>query len=182
MRSKYVKYTLILVLLLFAALAIYYSVSEPEPTEYVTPADESSALPVPYGSVYLPLTTLEGSPVTMDSTKLVFINVWATWCGPCNMEMPSIQALYDRYKSNSKIAFYIISDEAPNTVVPFIKRKGYELPFYQYEGIYPPELNGDAIPRTYILRNGQVLAAEIGANRWDDPKVIDFIEQQLRTL
>ena len=182
MRSNYVKYTLILVLLVFAILAVYYSLSESEPTDQATPTEESSGLPVPSGSLYLPLTSLEGAPVTMDSTKLVFMNVWATWCGPCNIEMPSIQALYERYKSNDKIAFYIVSDEAPSTVVPFIKRKGYELPFYQYEGIYPPQLNGDAIPRTYILRNGQVLAAEIGANRWDDPRVIDFIEQQLQTL
>ncbi len=80
------------------------------------------------------------------------------------------------------MAFYIISDEDPATVTPFVQRKGYQLPFYRFAGVYPPQLNGDAIPRTYILRNGQVLAQEIGANRWDDPQVIAFIEQQLQTL
>ncbi|GAB3173021.1 TlpA family protein disulfide reductase [Telluribacter humicola] len=182
MKSKFVKYTLVAVLVFFAVLAVYYSFSGSQPADGVASADESVATPVNPESLYLSLTNLEGDPVQMDSSKLVFMNVWATWCGPCNMEMPSIQSLYDRYKNNDKIAFYIVSDEAPGTVVPFIKRKGYDLPFYQYEGMYPPQLNGDAIPRTYLLRNGQVIAEEIGANRWDDPQVIAFIEQQLQSL
>ena len=48
------------------------------------------------------LSDMKGNMVAMDTSKLTFINVWATWCGPCNAEMPSIQSLYDRYKDQSK--------------------------------------------------------------------------------
>ncbi|HEV7350680.1 TlpA family protein disulfide reductase [Telluribacter sp.] len=180
MQSKFVKYTFIIVLGLFALLAVYYTFSSSSAPEETTAVEE--VLPTGPESLYLPLTDMEGNPVQIDSTKLAFVNVWATWCGPCNMEMPSIQTLYNKYKDNSKMAFYIISDEDAATVTPFIQRKGYQLPFFQYAGTYPRQLDGDAIPRTYILRNGQVLAQEIGANNWDDPKVIAFIEQQLQSL
>lgn len=128
------------------------------------------------------LTNLEGQPVAMDKEKLVFLNVWATWCGPCNMEMPGIQKLYNKYKGHQKIAFYIISDEDAETVNPFIERKGYELPFYHFAGPYPSALDGNAIPRTYIIYKGKILAQEIGASQWDRPEIIQLIEKQLAEI
>jgi thiol-disulfide isomerase/thioredoxin len=172
-----------LFLLIFMAVgAVYYAFVKPPVNEAVsidiTPPD--AAIPE---SVYLSsMTDLEGKPVAMDESKLVFVNVWATWCGPCNMEMPGIQKLYDKYKAHEKIAFYIISDEDAETVNPFIARKGYNLPFYQFAGPYPPALDGNAIPRTYIIYKGKILAQEIGASQWDRPEIVDLIEKQLAEI
>jgi len=162
--------------------AIYYAFFKP-----VDKAADASAYNIPeaeeLSSVYLSgLRTLEGETVAMDENKLIFLNVWATWCGPCNMEMPGIQKLYDKYKTHEKIAFYIISDENAETVNPFIERKGYNLPFYQYAGAYPPSLNGNAIPRTYIIHKGKILAQEIGASQWDRPEITDLIDKQLADI
>jgi thiol-disulfide isomerase/thioredoxin len=128
------------------------------------------------------MTDLEGNRVNFDHNKLVFVNVWATWCGPCNMEMPSIQELYGRFKDNDKIAFYVISDEDSETVVPFVQRKKYDLPLYLYQGRYPAELEGNAIPRTYIISKGKVLVSEVGARNWNDPAVVEMIEQELAAI
>jgi thiol-disulfide isomerase/thioredoxin len=182
MKNRLPQYILIVTVAAFASLAVYYSFfsAAPEPESASEATAESRPGTSPTQSLYLQMTDLQGSPVRMDSTKLLFVNVWATWCGPCNVEMPSIQTLYDKYRDHPQMAFYIVSDENPAKVIPFIERKGYRLPFYQFTGDYPAELNGDAIPRTYLIRNGQVLAQEIGANQWDDPRVIAFIEQQLQ--
>lgn len=165
-------------LLLVAGAAVYFVFfKSPEQENNVV-----SEIPAAQESVYLPLTDLTGNRVTMSEDKIAFVNVWATWCGPCNMEMPGIQTLYNKYKNHNKIAFYIISDEDAATVNPFIARKGYDLPFYQYAGPYPSMLDGNAIPRTYIIYKGKILAQEIGASQWDRPEVVDLIEKQLADI
>ena len=173
-----------LVLLLLVAGAAVYFVFFKSPAEEASPVAGSpeTGTPAAQESVYLPLTDLSGKAVTIDENKIAFVNVWATWCGPCNMEMPGIQTLYNKYKDHSKIAFYIISDEDAETVNPFITRKGYNLPFYQYAGPYPSQLDGNAIPRTYIIYKGKILAQEIGASQWDRPEVIELIERQLAEI
>ncbi|MCF0074831.1 TlpA family protein disulfide reductase [Dyadobacter sp. CY261] len=168
-----------ILLLLIAGAAVYYAF-------FKSPVQENhefaGAPPTATESVYLPLTDLTGKGVTMDENKIAFVNVWATWCGPCNIEMPGIQTLYNKYKDHSNVAFYIISDEDAETVNPFIARKGYNLPFYQYAGPYPAALDGNAIPRTYIIYKGKILVQEIGASQWDRPEVIELIEKQLAEI
>ncbi|WP_342083006.1 TlpA family protein disulfide reductase [Dyadobacter sp. OTU695] len=170
---------ILLVLMLIIAGAAVYFVFFKSPVQQ---NNELAEAPAAQESVYLPLTDLTGKEVAMDENKIAFVNVWATWCGPCNMEMPGIQTLYNKYKDNGKIAFYIISDEDAETVNPFIARKGYDLPFYQYAGAYPQALDGNAIPRTYIIYKGKILAQEIGASQWDRPEVIELIEKQLAAI
>ncbi|WP_353717731.1 redoxin family protein [Dyadobacter sp. 676] len=177
MTSTTRKISLVL-LLLMAGAAVYFVFFKPPAQQ----DDEITGAPAAQESVYLPLTDLNGKEVTMDENKIAFVNVWATWCGPCNMEMPGIQTLYNKYKDHGKVAFYIISDEDAETVNPFITRKGYNLPFYRYSGPYPAALDGNAIPRTYIIYKGKILAQEIGASQWDRPEVIELIEKQLAEI
>jgi thiol-disulfide isomerase/thioredoxin len=169
-------------LILLAGAAVYFTFLNPgQPTES-TSQNSISASPSA-SSVYIStLKDLQGNPVVMKEDQLVFINVWATWCGPCNMEMPGIQKLYDKYKNHKKIAFYVISDEDAETVNPFVERKGYKLPFYQFAGPYPAALDGNAIPRTYIIYKGEILAQETGATQWDRPDVIEMIEKKLAEI
>ena len=176
------KKILILGLILLALLASYFALQSPATNE-VASNENSGATSQNAPAVYISsLRDLNGKQVSMSEDKLIFVNVWATWCGPCNMEMPGIQKLYDKYKEHEKIAFYIISDEDPETVNPFIERKGYKLPFYQFAGPYPPALDGNAIPRTYIIYKGEILAQETGASQWDRPEVIQLIEKKLAEI
>ncbi|TKT92047.1 TlpA family protein disulfide reductase [Dyadobacter frigoris] len=174
------KKLLIFALSILAFVAIYFVVFAPKTD---IPSIENVASAPEASSVYLSsLRDLKGNPVAMDENKLVFLNVWATWCGPCNMEMPGIPTLYNKYKNNKKVDFFIISDEDAETVNPFIARKGYELPFYQFAGPYPPALDGNAIPRTYIIYKGKILTQEIGASQWDTPEINSLIEKQLAEI
>jgi thiol-disulfide isomerase/thioredoxin len=174
------KYILIAIAVVVGAAALILSLrirNSPGPESTSTETAPAPATTPP--SLYLTLSDLKGNTIAMDTSKLIFMNVWATWCGPCNAEMPSIEALYERYKNNPKIEFYVVSDEDPTTVRSFLTKKDYELPFYLYSGVYPEALNGNAIPRTYMVRNGKVLAEQIGAVNWNDPQVFAFIDQQL---
>lgn len=175
------KYLLLAIVLAVAAAAVYLVIRD---SPNASPGGQAASSTETEGTsgvspLYLTLSDMKGNTVAMDSSKLVFINVWATWCGPCNAEMPSIQALYERYKDHPKMAFYVISDENPATVQNFLAKKDYELPFYLYNGPYPAALDGSAIPRTYMVRHGQVLAEQVGAMNWNDPQVFEFIDKQL---
>jgi thiol-disulfide isomerase/thioredoxin len=175
------KKLLVFALSILAFVAIYFVLFAPKTD--VPQNENSAAVQEVSSSVYLTsLKDLKGNPVAMDESKLIFLNVWATWCGPCNMEMPGIQTLYNKYKTNDKVGFYIVSDEDAETVNPFIARKGYELPFYQFSGPYPPALDGNAIPRTYIIYKGKIIAQEIGASQWDRPEITALIEKQLASI
>ncbi len=167
-----------LLLVLLGALYFVFFNKETVPENVQTYSENEIS-----SDVYLSeLTDLEGNTVSMDPNKLVFLNVWATWCGPCNIEMPGIQTLYNKYKDNSKVAFYIVSDEDSETVKPFVSKKGYELPFYQFRGNYPALLDGNAIPRTYILHKGKILVQEVGASQWDRPDIYALIEEKIAEI
>ena len=171
----------VFVLVIIAAAAVYFALFKSAGDSQVT--SENLAAPVAADEVYISnLTNFEGKTVAMDKEKLVFLNVWATWCGPCNMEMPGIQKLYDKYKDHQKVAFYIVSDEDAETVNPFIARKGYQLPFYRFTSAYPPALDGNAIPRTYIIFKGKIISQEIGASQWDRPEIFQLIDKHLAEI
>jgi len=179
------KKILVLLLVVIASVAVYLAFFKSVSNNLEIPGNEVASVQPAQSpdEVYISsLTDLEGQSVAMDKEKLVFLNVWATWCGPCNMEMPGIQKLYDKYKGHQKVAFYIVSDEDSETVNPFIERKGYQLPFYRFTGAFPDALNGNAIPRTYIIYKGKILAQEIGASQWDRPEIVQLIEKQLAEI
>jgi len=176
------KKILFLVLVVVASAAVYFAFFKSAKESAVV--SENVALPVVAAEdVYISnLTNSDGETVAMDKDKLVFLNIWATWCGPCNMEMPGIQKLYNKYKDHQKVAFYIVSDEDAETVDPFIARKGYQLPFYRFTAAYPPALDGNAIPRTYIIYKGKIISQEIGASQWDRPEIMQLIDQHLAEI
>ena len=59
--------------------------------------------------------------------KTIFLNVWATWCGPCRIEMPSIQKLYDKVNRDEIVFIMLAVDDRKSfdKVVNFVKEKEY---------------------------------------------------------
>jgi cytochrome c biogenesis protein CcmG/thiol:disulfide interchange protein DsbE len=70
----------------------------------------------------LSLTSLRGHPVLVD--------LWATWCGPCLVEMPLIDRIYRKTKDAGLVVLGMDSDEDPKMAVDFLKRKSYDWPDY----------------------------------------------------
>ncbi len=61
--------------------------------------------------------------------KTTLINVWATWCGPCLVELPQIQKLFDQVKNRQDIQVITLNvDENPGLVEPFLKQNNYTFP------------------------------------------------------
>ncbi|TCV05358.1 thiol-disulfide isomerase/thioredoxin [Sphingobacterium alimentarium] len=147
------------------------TVQEPAPSESttvetVTPAasfkDEA-------GNVY-DVPQLKG--------KVLFINFWATWCPPCKAEMPSIQVLFDKFKDNDQVQFFLveIENDIPGAN-KFLKQEDLTLPIVYPNSAIPQQWLSGAIPTTVILnKKGELVGREEGMRDYSAKTVEDFIQ------
>lgn len=117
------------------------------------------------------LRDMDGNVVDVSGlqNKTLFINVWATWCGPCRVEMPSIDALY-RDSDTSRVAFLMISIDEEHDgerVRQFVQDKGFSFSVYRAMGALPQILRVRSIPSTFVVRNGKVIVHESGLANYD---------------
>jgi|SRR6185312_10655703 len=85
------------------------------------------------------LCDLDGRYVYGSSFRghVVFLSFWATWCGPCTAEMPSIERLRARVGDLAVLLFACITNEPTKTVRAFVKKHGVCLPIYRIETKVP---------------------------------------------
>lgn len=124
------------------------------------------------------LRSLDGSEFFLNphQGKKLFINMWASWCGPCLAELPHLQSLYDSLKTDTTIVFFFVSDEPDSAVRAFVAANDYTLPFYVCGRDKPKEFNNRAYPTTYIVNSsGQIVYRMEGSAKWDHPSVIAFL-------
>jgi cytochrome c biogenesis protein CcmG/thiol:disulfide interchange protein DsbE len=176
-------------LLLFAAS---YEISHPHavtlaPNGDNAPPPEASA-PVPAGDMagdFKLEDAFTGETVSLASLKgkVVFLNVWATWCGPCREEMPSMETLYDELKGNKDFVMLAVSQDVKGkaAVVPYVEKNGYHFKIL----LDPENKVGDSygvsgVPETFIIdRNGRIVAHHMGAFDWSRPDVKEALQQLL---
>ncbi|MFZ0732401.1 MAG: TlpA disulfide reductase family protein [Candidatus Sulfotelmatobacter sp.] len=110
------------------------------------------------------LSDLEGESWHLQELrgKVVLVNFWATWCPPCRKEMPDLQALFDKYKSQGLIVLSI-SDEEAAKVAPFIKQENITYPVMLDPGGKVHKLyQVEGIPKSFVYnRDGQLVAQSI---------------------
>ncbi|MGV3502540.1 MAG: redoxin family protein [Adhaeribacter sp.] len=133
----------------------------------------------PASGTGLQMVDLKGRPASLESLrgKVVFLNIWATWCAPCLAEMPGIQSLYDKVKGD-KIAFVLLSvDQAGlEKVKKFIDRKGYTFPVYLATGQLPEEFDTGALPTTFVIsRAGKIVKTQEGMAEYDTPAFRQYL-------
>lgn len=100
--------------------------------------------------------------------KKLFVNLWASWCGPCKREIPSIEKLAQSI-DNSKVQFVLISlDDNFDFAKKYFSSKGYKVPIY-YPKENPPALfNVQGIPATFIFNeDGELVKRIDGSENYD---------------
>jgi len=121
---------------------------------------------------------LGGEPMDMSSVKgnVVVLNFWEHWCPPCRDEMASIQRLYEAVKDRGVLVMPVFQQE-PDATRQFLLDRQITMPVYQVLGALPGDVAPGSIPTTYILnRGGHAVAVQVGAARWDDPSVVEFLK------
>jgi thiol-disulfide isomerase/thioredoxin len=117
------------------------------------------------------LTRLDGSPLKLDEQrgKVIVMNFWATWCGPCLTEMPLFEKAVAKYKGDKDVFFLAITtDEDRDLVAPFLKQYKFNLPV-AYADYLNDHFAVSSIPTTIILdRKGEVSFRQAGFNPRED--------------
>ncbi len=121
--------------------------------------------------------TLDGTDRTKSIAdykgEVVLINLWATWCGPCVIEMPSIQRLYDRYRgAGLKVVAVAVDDPGfEQRILDFVGE--HHLTFeilHEGSGKIEQAFQTQGIPATFLVaRDGRIRKFSLGAADWDSP-------------
>lgn len=128
------------------------------------------------------LLTFEGIPVNLEdySGKTLFINIWASWCGPCRAEMPYINNLYEKLKDNPNVEFLMIAiDEDFEKSKSYVGNKNFTFPiFHAYEGLNS-SLHTKVIPMTVVVSpQGNIVFNDKGMNNFDTEEFRNFLLSQ----
>ena len=132
----------------------------------------------------LTLKDLEGKDVSLSSLKgkVVFVNFWATWCGPCQEEIPSLIEMQNKYASKDfTVVGIAMDDEGKSVVAPFVAKQLYDVDGQKLHINYPILLGTDeasdkfggvmGYPTSFLLsRKGMQLIKFQGS---PDPDVVE---------
>jgi thiol-disulfide isomerase/thioredoxin len=126
------------------------------------------------------LTKLEGSTLAMESLrgKVIAINFWATWCGPCLVELPLFEKAITKYKNDKDVVFLAISsDEDRELVKPYLKEHKFNLPVVYADNI-DSVFGITSYPTTLIIdRKGEVSYRLAGYNSRQD--YVSMLSEQI---
>jgi thiol-disulfide isomerase/thioredoxin len=81
------------------------------------------------------LLTLTGDTIRSSQfkNKIIVMDFWASWCGPCKRQLPILEKVYKKYKANTAVVFFVINvndmKESNEKMMKFIKNHPYDLPF-----------------------------------------------------
>ena len=123
-----------------------------------------------------PLRDLDDRPVDFDQFrgKPVLLNLWATWCGPCLEEMPTLVRLAANPQVQAAgVAIVCVStDESPEALRRFVVAQGWPLTILRATAL-PASFMTEGIPATFLIApGGRIVAIHHGPARWADPSVV----------
>jgi len=126
------------------------------------------------------LADVHGKKVSLTGFrgKVVILNFWATWCGPCEAEMPSLNNLYQELKSRGLVVIAISVDPTEKSVLSFIAEKKLTFPVVMDKNkeVYFDSYAVVGLPTTFIIdRSGVLLEKIIGEQQWDSAKTKEKI-------
>lgn len=130
------------------------------------------------------LPNMQGQPVQLAALrgKVVFINVWTTWCPPCIEEMPTIQRLHEELHPKGLVVLAINMDAlGRQTVEPFLDKRRLTFPILldpesQTERLYQTA----GVPESFIVDKAGLLVEKIvGPRDWAHPEIIALFERLL---
>ena len=141
------------------------------------------------------LKDMNGTPVTLSllKGKVVIVDFWATWCGPCKMSFPYLQKVYEKYQSNESVKFLAVNtwerqkdyDAQLVNAKKFIEDNKYTFPVLideknddQFKVISNYDVDG--IPTKFLIdKKGNIAFKSVG---FDGPGMEDELTQQIEIL
>ncbi len=130
------------------------------------------------------LQDLEGKeqPLAQWRGKLIMLNFWATWCGPCRAEMPGMERLWQHYRDKDLVVIAVSVDEGMvRRVAKFVEILKLSYPILlDAEGVVSDHYQVSALPHSFLIGgDGELIASIVGEREWDSPEAYALIESLL---
>jgi len=140
----------------------------------------------PVFAPHFSLPTLDGHELALDDFQgnYLLVNFWATWCGPCKVEMPSLELLYRKFKDRNLRVMAVSNDIFGAQVVePYVQAQ-----HFTFTVALDPQLKVSnqfgviSLPTTFLIDpQGKIIGVLNGAEDWSDPKTLLYFDQLLQT-
>jgi|GEM_PF-5537798 len=138
-------------------------------------------------SIEVKLTNLQSiapnekvSPVTPGSARHFIVHFWASWCGPCQAEMPSIYAAVSKLPTTAKLIVIAEDDKAEdalNFMHKFSAQPGVDFKYWDGDKSVSRQLSVTAFPETWIFDSNLRLERKItGSMIWTDPENLQYLQ------
>ncbi len=140
------------------------------------------------------LTSLSGEKLSSSSFagKVVLLNFWASWCGPCVEEMPALEALYTRLKGRGFLVVAVGMNDEEVKLKEFSERLGLSFPILvDKDGVVSDMYKVSGVPESFLLdKEGKLILMPdpqdntpsvriVGPRSWDSPRIVAIIERVL---
>lgn len=126
------------------------------------------------------LISSKGEKVSMEEFrgKVIFMNIWATWCPPCIAEMPGINELYNDVNKEDVVFIMLSVDQNFEKAIEFNKKKGYDFEVYTVDGQMPQMYSTQSIPTTYVIdANEKIALTHLGMGDYDTKEFKEFLKE-----
>lgn len=116
----------------------------------------------------LELKDLKGKSITLEEAKgkIVLLNFWATWCGPCRAEVPDLIELQKKYKDRLEILALATDEDDTDAVEKFVEKKGINYRVGMATDAIKAKYGGvPALPTSFVIdTQGRVVQKHVGLN------------------
>ena len=127
----------------------------------------------------LVLKDMDGQSWDIETARgrWVFVHFWASWCGPCRKEMPTIQAIYPEFDPAELEIVVINTAESEDTVFAFLAGVAPDLtPLMDNDGLVTERWQPRGLPATYFVDpEGKLQYLALGGRPWDTPDYLSFL-------
>lgn len=132
----------------------------------------------PEADFSMKLVNQQGEQVNMKDLrgKVIFLNLWATWCPPCIAEMPGIDELAKKIDDEEVVFLMLSLDKDFEKARKYHKRKDFSFDVYALEGQLPQMYYSQSIPTTYVISaDGKLVLTHTGMSDYDTAEFKEFL-------
>ena len=153
------------------------------------PLNDLSQVDLPHGIIKqngraappLKLKDIDGEPYNIADAKgkWVFVHFWATWCGPCRKEIPTIQDIVNQFKNTNLEIAIINTAESEDAVFNFLGLLAPDItPLMDTDGLITEKWQPRGLPATYFVDpQGKIRYLALGGRPWNKAEYLEFLNQ-----